>query len=374
MRQTSHPIRRVGRYRQRGLSLIELMVSLTIGLVIVTTIGYVYVGAAATFRSLDASSRIQENVRFAFERMSHDIRMAGFTGCAYRTTANVLNNPDDWGHALFTMPVVGYEASATLPTGVPAALRGDAISVIRADNAREYIVDTHNPNSAQFQLKANHDLKQGELLVVTDCQHAALFQMTNVNNNNNIATVNHNTGNATTPGNCTKGFGLPVPNPCNTNGTPYTFSEGSRILRLSAITYVVLNKETNNSLPERPALFRRAMRADGSGNEVQLSEELVDGIADMQLRYGVDTTVPADGTVDTYVSASDVAATAPGTTDQERWARVLAVQIDLLTVSKPDQQVATEPQSYYYNGATVTPSDRLMRKAFTTTVAVRNRL
>ena len=53
---------------------------------------------------------------------------------------------------------------------------------------------------------------------------------------------------------------------------------------------------------------------------------------------------------------------------------MLAVQIDLLTVSKPDQQVATEPQSYYYNGATVTPSDRLMRKAFTTTVAVRNRL
>ena len=69
-----------------------------------------------------------------------------------------------------------------------------------------------------------------------------------------------------------------------------------------------------------------------------------------------------------------MAATAPGTTDQERWARVLAVQIDLLTVSKPDQQVATEPQSYYYNGATVTPNDRLMRKAFTTTVAVRNRL
>ncbi len=369
-----HSLNRAAPHRQRGLSLIELMVSLTIGMAIVTTIGYVYLGAAGTFRSLDASSRIQENVRFAFERMSHDIRMAGFTGCAYRTTANVLNNPNDWAHALFSMPVAGYEAGAALPTGVPAALRGDAISVIRADNTREYIVDSHNPNAAQFQLKANHDLKQGELLVVTDCQHAALFQMTNVNNNNNIATVNHNTGNATTPGNCTKGFGLPVPNPCNANGTPYTFSEGSRILRLSAITYVILNKETNNSLPERPALFRRAMRADGSGNETMVSEELVDGIADMQLRYGVDTSVPADGTVDTYVNASDMAATAPGTTEQERWARVLAVQIDLLAVSKPSQAVSTEPQSYYYNGATVTPSDRLMRKAFTTTVAVRNRL
>ena len=85
MRQTSHPIRRVGRYRQRGLSLIELMVSLTIGLVIVTTIGYVYVGAAATFRSLDASSRIQENVRFAFERMA--------TTSAWRASPAALTEP-----------------------------------------------------------------------------------------------------------------------------------------------------------------------------------------------------------------------------------------------------------------------------------------
>jgi type IV pilus assembly protein PilW len=360
--------------RQRGLSLIELMISLTIGMAIVTTIGYVYLGAAATFRSLDASSRIQENVRFAFERMSYDIRMAGFTGCAFRTAANVLNNPNDWAHALFTMPLAGFEAGSTFPTGVPTALRGDALSVLRADTSREYIIDSHNPNSAQFQLKANHDIKQGELLIATDCQHAALFQMTNVNNNNTIATVNHNTGNATSPGNCTKGFGLPIPNPCTTNGTAYTFSEGSRLFRLSAATYFVMNKETDNAKPERPALFRQAMRFNSSGNEALVSEELVDGIADMQLLYGVDTTATADGTVDTYVTAADVATTAPGANDQERWARVLSVQIDLLAVSKPDQQVVTEPQSYFYNGATVTPTDRLMRKAFTTTVSVRNRL
>ena len=39
----------------------------------------------------------------------------------------------------------------------------------------EYIIDSHNPSAAQLQLKGNHDLKQGELLIATDCQHAALF-------------------------------------------------------------------------------------------------------------------------------------------------------------------------------------------------------
>jgi type IV pilus assembly protein PilW len=361
-------------HQQRGFSLIELMISLTIGMAIVVTIGYVYLGASATFRSLEASSRIQENVRFAFERMTHDIRMAGFTGCAFKTTANVLNNPDDWGHRLFERPLEGYEDGSTLPTGIPTALRGDAISVIRADNSREYIIDSHNPSAAQLQLKGNHDLKQGELLIATDCQHAALFQMANVNNNNNIATVNHNSGNATSPGNCTKGFGLPIPSPCTANGTAYTFSEGSRIFRLSAITYLIKNKETNSSKPERPALFRQAIRVNSSGDSELMSEELVDGIADMQLRYGIDTSVTADGTVDTYVTASDVATTAPGTNDKERWSRALAVQIDLLAASLPSQQVNTAVQNYYFNGTTVTPSDRQMRRAFTTTVAVRNRL
>ena len=36
--------------RQRGLTLVELMVALTIGLMVVVTIGYVYLGAARVFR------------------------------------------------------------------------------------------------------------------------------------------------------------------------------------------------------------------------------------------------------------------------------------------------------------------------------------
>lgn len=351
-----------------GVTLIELMISLTIGMMIIITIGYVYLGASRVFRSLEASSRMQENARYVVERVGFDIRMAGFAGCSYSTIANVLNSPQAWENNLFGQPLAGYEHGiSAYPDSVSGnVLRGDALTILRADNAAEYIIDNHNPNSAQFQLTANHDIQQGEILVATDCSHAAVFQMTNVNNNNSIDTIVHNTG-AGTPGNCTKGFGLPV-DCTDTNGVAYTFAAGSRIFRLNAATYYI----RANAAGE-PALYRQKL-GHASGNSALTAEEVVEGVEDMQITYGVDTSATADGTVDAYVTADQVAATAPGSTDEDDWKRVLSIRLSLLLVSKKGEAATTKPQPYTYNGVTVTPTDQRLRKVFSTTVAIRNRL
>lgn len=351
---------------ERGLSLVELMVSMAIGLIIVSAMGYIFLGSSRVFRSLEASSRIQENIRYAFERISHDVRMAGYAGCSYSTQANVLNGSANWSRNLFARSIQGFSAGSALPGDITGVARGDVLTVLEADNSGEYIVDSHNPASAQFQLTVNHDFKQGEILVVTDCVHAAVFQMTNVNNNNTIKTVNHNTGNATSPGNCTKGFGLPV-DCTNVNGVAYTFPLGSRLLRLSSAAYYVgVNAKGEN------ALFRRRL-SQASGNAVTVAEELVGGVEDMRVTYGVDTSATADGAVDTYTDASQVTVVAPGADDDAKWARVLAVRVALLAVSKSSQDVAISPQSVAFAGNVVTHNDRRLRKAFTTTIAVRNR-
>lgn len=354
--------------KNMGVTLIELMISLTIGMMIIITIGYVYLSASRTFRALEASSRMQENARYAIERMSFDLRMAGFTGCSYSTIANVLNNPSAWENNLFGQPLAGYEYGvSTYPGGVAGnVLRGDALTILRADNAREYIIGSHIPNSAQFQLTTTHDLKQGEILVATDCSHAAVFQMTNVNNNNTIKTVNHNTGTGT-PGNCTKGFGLPV-DCTDTNGTAYTFAQGSRLFRLNAATYYIRTNADNE-----PALYRQKL-GYASGNSTLTAEEVVEGVENMQITYGVDTSATADGAADTYVSADQVTAAAPETTNEADWKRVLSIRLSLLLVSREGEAVTTKIQPYTYNGITVTPTDRRLRKVFTTTIAVRNRL
>jgi type IV pilus assembly protein PilW len=178
--------------------------------------------------------------------------------------------------------------------------------------------------------------------------------MTNVNNNNTIAVVDHGTGASTTPGNCTKGLGHPLV--CDTNGTPYTFAPGSKILRMSGINYHI---RTNGN--GEPALYRTRLAASG-GNSVRLTEELAEGIEDMQITYGEDTN--NDKAVDQYITANAV-------TD---WSKVLSVRLSLLLASVGTDAYTTEPQQYIFNGATVTPTDRRLRKVFDTTIAVRNRL
>lgn len=56
------------------------------------------------------------------------------------------------------------------------------------------------------------------------------------------------------------------------------------------------------------------------------------------------------------------------------WSRVLTVRVSLLMVSVYGESITTEAQTYRFNGTDTTPTDRLLRKSFTTTFAVRNRL
>ena len=88
-------------------------------------------------------------------------------------------------------------------------------------------------------------------------------------------------------------------------------------------------------------------------------QTLIDGVEDMQIIYGVDTN--SDFNADFYVSADQV----PGGSE------IVSVRVSLLLQS--DDMIATQAQSYRFNGATVNdPGDRRLRKVFSSTTAVRN--
>lgn len=82
---------------QKGLTLIEIMVAITISLALLAGVIQIVIGNKATYRTLDSLSRLQENGRAATEILLRDIRMAGFprtdfqagsaiTGCDRETT------------------------------------------------------------------------------------------------------------------------------------------------------------------------------------------------------------------------------------------------------------------------------------------------
>ena len=365
------------RSKVRGFTLVELMIAITLGLVLVAGVAYTYLGNRATYRLQDGLARMQEGARHAFEVLDFDIRMTGFTGCTASETGNIVNPSASVDGNLFTQSLTGYEdvVGTIFPTTIAASrLRGDAISVLRANTDTEYIVSSHVPTSAVIGISTPNDLEQGEILIITDCVRASTFQKSNPNSSPNPPVV-HNTGNAISPGNCTKGFGpdplTGQPNCSVPDGVEYPYAppKNSRIYRLSGNTYYI-----GTNAAGQPALFRQRLTQSG-GNAATVAEELVEGVEDMQISYGVDRSNPADKIVDIYVPANLVSAAAtPGTTFSDKWQRALSVKITLL-LSSTENNITTVSQPYTFNnGASVTPTDRRLRKVFTTTIAIRNRL
>ena len=65
---------------QRGLSLVELLVSLAIGVVLIGGALSVYIGGRATYTLNETIARMQENAAFALKYIEDDVRLAGLWG------------------------------------------------------------------------------------------------------------------------------------------------------------------------------------------------------------------------------------------------------------------------------------------------------
>lgn len=71
-------MRHTTRKTQQGLSLIELMVAVVLGLLLINGALEMLLTSRGTYRNTDDLSRIQENGRFALDMLSTNIRMAGY--------------------------------------------------------------------------------------------------------------------------------------------------------------------------------------------------------------------------------------------------------------------------------------------------------
>lgn len=267
----------------QGLSLIELMISMLLGLMVTGAAIGVFLSNQQTYRATEALARVQENARVGFELMAREVREAGGNPCARNLpVANVLNNAgttwwSNWGNG-----VMGDENG----TYVPSAAGTDAITVLSATSGGVTVTETPAANSANFKVNTNdHGFEDGDVLMVCDYSQASIFQATNVNTAN--VTVVHNTGNSVSPGNCTKALGLPVV--CGGGaGNPYLYGENSKVVEMKASRWYV----ADNGRDSGRSLYRVTMR---QGAE-QDPEEVAEGIQDMEIQYllrGANTYVDA---------------------------------------------------------------------------------
>lgn len=126
------------RHKMAGLSLVELMISIVIGLLILAAVTSVFVNTSASRNEIERTSRQIENGRYAVELLSDDVRMAGFLGelnVAALAVPGALPDPCSATltvlEASLPLHLQGYPLGAGAPTCVPAIKANTDILVVR---------------------------------------------------------------------------------------------------------------------------------------------------------------------------------------------------------------------------------------------------
>lgn len=314
------PLRKM--QRQRGLTLIELMIALVLGLVVTGGAISLFVANREVTRATENLSRMQENSRIAFELMARSLRDAGGTPCGARIVTNVLNNSSATWWANWAGNVIrGYEGNTTSPavttgTGNSQRVDGtDALILMSGDGVGLTII-SHDTVDAQFTVNAATDsFAAGDILMACDDRMATIFQATAVDNASK--TITHVTG-ANTPGNCSKLLGLPD-NCSNQSEREFEFRASGVVSRFSGEAWFIgYNSQGGRSL------YRRV----NAGDPV----EIADNVTDMQLLYKARDPANSGGD-DDYVTAADIS----------DWSDVVAVNVELTFVS--NERVSTTNDS-----------------------------
>lgn len=320
------------RSSQRGTSLVEVLVTLVLGLVVSAGAIAMVISNREAYRSTEALSRIQESTRMAFELMSRDLRAVGINACngGRSRVLNLLANPttnwwSNWSDT--TRGLRGFnntEASlaAVIGTSVGQRVTGtDLVETIHGGTAA-MSVSVHNDATSTLTLATPHTLASGDLVVLCDFENSAIFQVSAVDASTNAVVHDIGTG---SPSNCSSGLAFRTPLTCDAGtGVRKVFPPGSQLMRLQAAAWFVGNNGRGGNTNSPTSLYRVSV-GNNLGSAQPVAEEIVEGVRDMQITYRL----PGGD----YVSANNITAL-------NRWNEVVAIQIELV-IDAPDTGTAT---------------------------------
>lgn len=303
---------------QRGVSLVELMIALVLGLVVVGGAGAIFLSNKRVYGSTETLARIQESSRTAFEIMSRDLREAGGLPCKRdpNTFRNFLNGGETnswWGQ--WQDGLRGYDAGVVAPANPNNRTAGTALIDVHSGFGGNYYTDEDMANdSANLGVNQVVGLKDGDILVVCDSQRTAMFQATSIVSGN--VSIQHNSGASVTPGNCNMKFFFGDPpsramDRCNNGGTGHRFPAGANVVKARSFRWYVGNNARGSQ-----SLYRAEMINQTNGETPTVlgdPQEIAEGISDLDLAYATNAG---------YMTAAQV--TAAGL-----WANVTAIQVTL---------------------------------------------
>jgi len=338
--------------KQLGLSLVELMISITLGLVLMTGVVQMFLSSKVVFNNQQALSRIQETGRLAIDFISRDVRMAAYYGC-FRITGQVGNILQPSAgltigglHESFDQGIRGYDSPDDLPHGAATDLGATidpvedaSVLVVRGGTQVGYVISGSSNNNLFAYSETAKDSdgcvgalceKPGSVGLVADCSKARVFRINTLAVTGTTLTVNH----------------LDL----------WSDFVSGEVLPMNTIVYFLATREGATV----PSLWQKT--------NLEPAVELLEGVEKMRVTYA---TANGDGVLDQgYRLASALAL--------NEWAQVVSVRLELVARSL-EKNVLSEPQPYTFENEEINPgeadaADRSLRQVFTSVVTIRSRM
>lgn len=322
--------------KQHGLSLIELMISITLGLVLIAGVIHVFLSSRVVFSTQQAMSRAQENGRLGMELISEDIRMAGFWGCANRGSEMANDLPVGFWNEY----VSGNEPNsirgmtATDIAGLaPAPIADMPALVIRYASGNPLLLDAQNDNNAvtvagSVTNGCTDAVCENKPAVISNCVAGRVFIPTT------IASAGANSVRIEHAGDWDSSIIANVHD---------IFYAGAEIIPVNTIVFYLANNTAG-----RPSLYRYDSLS-------AKAIEVIEGVERLNFQFGV---------ANDYITMASVT----------NWLDVTGVHVEML-VQGGEQNVLTDEHSYFFAGANVIPKDpKRLYQVFASTVAIRSRV
>ena len=388
---TKKNIQYMSRRNQTGLTLVELLVSMTISMFMLIALALIYSTSKAGFAYANNTTKMSEDASFALDLLGRDVRMAGYAGCTGTrfktdlatlkttytpittlidnqtiTTASKKPNPFAGvvsGHPMeaFTAnnAIWGFPANTTTAIGVLGGgsttytpdtknpilyLAGGSSQALQVNAAVANITDSIGISDDPYKWKNNPN---PTVMVIADCAGSELFRASSVDGAGKNMTIAHAiTSNAS-------------------DSLANTYTQDAIVMPLTTSVYFL----ATHVGASRPSLYRRYF--DGSTVTTGSAEELIQNVEAITFQYGENTTntLPGTPTYRADIYRTDAAAV----TD---WSRVVSVRVGLIMAGDDENQSTAAGQAVSWIGGTFTPAatDRRVRRAYSTTISIRNRM
>lgn len=261
-----------GPQHSRGVTLIELMIALVLGLVVTGAAMALFATNRQTYIASESVNRMQETARTAFELMSRDIREAATNPCD--STKGLTNELKDYTTRWWTnwdldlaTGLQGYAAATAFPddgfgTAEKKRVNGTAAIEFKSAVPTGVIVSANMADTASpLTVNNTTGISAGDILAVCDFDHGTIFQATSTG----AGQINHATSG--TPGN--RDSKLP----------PDVYKKKAIVARVRALRWYVGNNANGGT-----SLYQASLINTAGTPGVSISE-VADGVSDMELTY-----------------------------------------------------------------------------------------